>query len=173
MLFSGYKGDDCGTDINECDAKPCKNGECAQGVNTFTCKCNPGTLLSWRILISFWSLLHTLTLFLAHVHNIECYQYHYAFLPLDWCIFSFAKLHQLLVYKMIIVSPSFALISVFRNMNLFNMIPAILHIPSQHPQIARTSPDLEYGFFKKYWLFKADVLNQSKCIYFIPKVYNR
>ena len=30
------------TDIDDCDPDPCVNGDCTDGVNTYTCDCNDG-----------------------------------------------------------------------------------------------------------------------------------
>ena len=39
-ISTGYKGDDCETDIDECALNPCKNGgTCTDGVNKYTCQC--------------------------------------------------------------------------------------------------------------------------------------
>ncbi|XP_078600673.1 protocadherin Fat 4-like [Branchiostoma floridae x Branchiostoma japonicum] len=40
---TGYTGDSCEIEINECDATPCLNGgTCTDEIGTFTCECPPG-----------------------------------------------------------------------------------------------------------------------------------
>ena len=38
----GYEGPDCLTDTDECDPSPCQNGRCTDGVNGYSCLCDPG-----------------------------------------------------------------------------------------------------------------------------------
>ena len=39
---TGYTGDDCNTNIDDCDPNPCQNGGiCTDGVASFTCRCLP------------------------------------------------------------------------------------------------------------------------------------
>ena len=41
----GFEGDDCQVNIDECalsSTRPCKFGECIDGVNNYTCRCDPG-----------------------------------------------------------------------------------------------------------------------------------
>ncbi|XP_077863615.1 uncharacterized protein LOC100367658, partial [Saccoglossus kowalevskii] len=41
--MSGYTGNQCETDIDECKDNPCRNGgECQDGVNSYTCDCISG-----------------------------------------------------------------------------------------------------------------------------------
>ena len=38
--MEGFTGDQCFTDINECESLPClNNGNCIDGVNTYECEC--------------------------------------------------------------------------------------------------------------------------------------
>ena len=40
---AGYTGDNCETNINECDPNPCQNGgTCTDGINSYTCTCPLG-----------------------------------------------------------------------------------------------------------------------------------
>ncbi|XP_056011712.1 protein crumbs-like isoform X4 [Ostrea edulis] len=39
LCVSGYTGTNCEKNIDECAVKPCVNGECIDGVNSFTCNC--------------------------------------------------------------------------------------------------------------------------------------
>jgi hypothetical protein len=38
----GFAGDDCQANINDCFPNPCNFGTCEDGVNSYTCKCDPG-----------------------------------------------------------------------------------------------------------------------------------
>ncbi|XP_064650303.1 protein crumbs-like [Lineus longissimus] len=38
----GWQGTNCDQDINECDANPCKNGNCTNFDGGYNCTCNPG-----------------------------------------------------------------------------------------------------------------------------------
>ncbi|XP_071747876.1 protein crumbs isoform X2 [Lepeophtheirus salmonis] len=40
--MSGYEGDNCEVNINECVSSPCRNGECQDGIAEYICVCNPG-----------------------------------------------------------------------------------------------------------------------------------
>ena len=39
---SGYTGDFCEVNIDECDPNPCVNGKCTDGIASFTCICDTG-----------------------------------------------------------------------------------------------------------------------------------
>jgi hypothetical protein len=40
----GYEGDRCEININECQSDPCRNNAvCVDGINSFQCRCLPGT----------------------------------------------------------------------------------------------------------------------------------
>ena len=40
--ITGYTGDVCDIDIDDCDPNPCQNGNCIDGLNTFACMCTSG-----------------------------------------------------------------------------------------------------------------------------------
>merc|ERR1712087_215687 len=39
---SGYTGDNCDEDVDDCQLNPCVHGTCTVGVNSHTCQCIPG-----------------------------------------------------------------------------------------------------------------------------------
>lgn len=38
----GYTGNECETNINDCDPDPCQNGNCNDGINAYSCTCDVG-----------------------------------------------------------------------------------------------------------------------------------
>jgi len=42
QCIPGYTGNDCETDIDECQSYPCFRGRCIDGRNKYTCICDPG-----------------------------------------------------------------------------------------------------------------------------------
>ena len=40
--FSGWSGDDCDLNSDDCDPDPCVNGSCSDGVDSYSCSCDAG-----------------------------------------------------------------------------------------------------------------------------------
>ena len=41
MCPAGYAGDDCTMNIDDCSPNPCINGNCTDGIGSYTCTCDP------------------------------------------------------------------------------------------------------------------------------------